>query len=319
MNISVIGCGRWGSFIAWYLSSLSYNVTLYGRSNSKSFEELQKEGRNEYITLSENMDLTSSLKKACKNKIIIISIDSQNLRGLCEKMSSVGVQDKIIILCMKGLEIETGLRLSQVAESTLPKSNKIAVWIGPGHVQDFKSGIPSCMVIDSKDENITWKLIDMFSSKLIRFYYGSDIVGNEIGAALKNVIGVAAGMLDGLGLSSLKGSLMTRGTKEVARLIEAMGGNPLSAYGLCHLGDYEATLFSRHSHNRQFGECYVTKDEFSGLAEGFYTAKAVMHLCEKYDVEMPICRAVYDVLYGNTSPKEAVSNLFDRDIKTELQ
>lgn len=318
MNISVIGCGRWGSFIAWYLSSLSYNITLYGRSGSKAFEELQKEGRNEYITLSENISLTNSLKKACRNKIIIISIDSQNLRGLCEDINRNGAQDKIIVLCMKGLEIKTGLRLSQVAESTLHKSNKVAVWIGPGHVQDFKKGTPSCMVIDGRDENVTWKLIDMFSSKLIRFYYGSDIVGNEIGAALKNVIGVAAGMLDGLGLSSLKGSLMTRGTKEVASLIGAMGGNPLSAYGLCHLGDYEATLFSRHSHNRQFGECFVTKEAFSGLAEGFYTTKAVISLCEKYDVEMPICQAVYDVLYNGKSPEETINALFDRSLKKEI-
>jgi glycerol-3-phosphate dehydrogenase (NAD(P)+) len=113
------------------------------------------------------------------------------------------------------------------------------------------------MVIDSKDEKTKHELVEAFSSDLIRFYYGTDLIGNEVGAAAKNVIGIAAGMLDGLGLTTLKGALMSRGTREVARLISAMGGNELSAYGLCHLGDYEATVFSEHSQNRRFGEMFI--------------------------------------------------------------
>ena len=119
---------------------------------------------------------------------------------------------------MKGLEIGTGERLSEIARENLDPSNKVAVWIGPGHVQEFYRGIPNCMVIDSEDEETKRYLVDSFSSDLIRFYYGQDLVGNEVGAAAKNVIGIAAGMLDGLGLSSLKGALMSRGTREVARL-----------------------------------------------------------------------------------------------------
>lgn len=141
---------------------------------------------------------------------------------------------------------------------SIDRSNKVAVWLGPGHIQDFYNGKPNCMVIDSDDVNTRNYLVDILSSGLIRFYYGTDLIGNEIGAAIKNVIGIAAGMLDGLEMSSLKGALMSRGTIEVGRLIERMGGKIETAYGLCHLGDYEATLFSLHSHNRLYGVQYCT-------------------------------------------------------------
>jgi glycerol-3-phosphate dehydrogenase (NAD(P)+) len=131
------------------------------------------------------------------------------------------------------------------------------------------------MVIDGYDREYVKTLVDALKSPLIRFYYGDDIIGSEIGAAAKNVIGIAAGVLDGVGLPSLKGPLMARGAREVARLISAMGGNELSAYGLCHLGDYETTLFSPHSNNRRFGELLATGKIFDKLAEGVYTAKAL--------------------------------------------
>ena len=153
------------------------------------------------------------------------------------------------------------------------------------------------MVIDSDDPQARQMLVEQFSGSLIRFYYGEDLIGNEIGAAAKNVIGVAAGVLDGLKLTTLKGALMSRGTREIARLIEAMGGNPFSAYGLCHLGDYEATVFSRFSHNRRFGEALVLGEKYDQLAEGYYTADAIHRLSGKYGVETPICECVYRVLY----------------------
>lgn len=115
-----------------------------------------------------------------------------------------------------------------------------------------------------------------------RFYYGQDLIGNEIGAAAKNVVGIAAGMLDGLGLSTLKGALMARGTREIARLIDALGGNELSAYGLCHLGDYEATLFSPYSHNRMFGEKFVKNEPYTDLAEGYYAVDALLRLARRF-------------------------------------
>jgi glycerol-3-phosphate dehydrogenase (NAD(P)+) len=125
-------------------------------------------------------------------------------------------------------------------------------------------------------------------------------------------------MLDGFGLRSLKGALMSRGTREISRLIKAMGGNELSAYGLCHLGDYEATVFSEFSHNRTFGECFAKGESYDQLAEGYYTAKAMMDLAERYNVELPICSAVYKVLYENVPPKDVLQSLFDRSLKMEF-
>ena len=220
---------------------------------------------------------------------------------------------------MKGIEISTGRRLSEIAKDNLDPSNKVAVWIGPGHVQEFYHGIPNCMVIDSEDEEVKMRLVNEFSSKLIRFYYGNDMIGNEIGAAAKNVIGIAAGFLDGVGLSSLKGALMARGTREVARLIGAKGGNEVSAYGLCHLGDYEATVFSKYSHNRQFGESFVKGEEFGQLAEGYYTVKALVNMGNELGIELPICNRVYEVLYEGKPVIQALDELFDRALTAEFE
>ena len=235
-----------------------------------------------------------------------------------KELVSVGIKNKTFILCMKGIEISTGCRLSQVVEEFCDDTNRVAVWIGPGHVEEFVKGIPNCMVIDSNNDLLKEELVKEFSSSLIRFYYGTDLVGNEIGAASKNVIGIAAGMLDGLGLSSLKGALMSRGTVEVSRFIKAMGGNERSAYGLCHLGDYEATVFSEHSHNRMFGELFVKKEEYKSLAEGYYTVKAMMNIAKEKNIDMPICEVVYGILYENKDPRDSLNKLFLRSIKKEF-
>ena len=235
-----------------------------------------------------------------------------------KEIRPLGLKNKIFVLCMKGIDIATGRRLSEVASAGSDRSNRVAVWIGPGHVQEFYAGIPNCMVIDSVDIEAKTLLVEAFSSELIRFYYGEDIIGNEIGAAAKNVIGIAAGMLDGLGLSSLKGALMSRGCREVARLISAMGGSELSAYGLCHLGDYEATVFSKFSHNREFGEKLIRGEKMEKLAEGYYTAKAIMDLSREYAVDMPICGAVYDIIYEGKDAKQVLNGLFNRAITTEF-
>jgi glycerol-3-phosphate dehydrogenase (NAD(P)+) len=176
--------------------------------------------------------------------------------------------------------------------------------------------IPSCVVIDSDDEQIKTEISDYMNSDLIRVYYGTDLIGNEIGGALKNVIGLAAGILDGLNWHGLKGALMARAPVEVGRFIKHFGGNPMSAYGLAHLGDYEATLFSPHSHNRQFGEGLAKGQKFEKLAEGVYTLKAIYALRDK--ISMPICEMLYEVVYNKKDPKEAINALFDRPQKHEF-
>ena len=286
MNIFVIGCGRWGSLITWYLDHIGHHVTLYGRESSPRMQSFLATRQNDLLTLPESVGLTTDLRD--------------------------------VVLCMKGLEMGTGERLSVIAGELLHPSCTVAVWLGPGHVQEFYRGIPNCMVIDSENEQVKRRLVQAFSSDLIRFYYGGDMIGNEVGAAAKNVVGIAAGFLDGVEMSSLKGALMSRGTREVARLIRAMGGNELSAYGLCHLGDYEATVFSPYSHNRQFGESFIRHQDYHRLAEGYYTVEALMVLSERYQVELPICRAVHAILYENADPREQLTELLRRGLRAEF-
>lgn len=318
MKITVIGCGRWGSLIAWYLDSIKQEVTLYGRKSSKHMQRFMLERKNDVISLPASIKLSNDLDAINEAEIVIISVNSQGFQTLMDELKIYKPKNKVFVLCMKGIEIATERRLSQVAKDNLDVSNKVAVWLGPGHVQELANGIPNCMVIDSDDEETKKLLVDAFSSELIRFYYGQDLIGNELGAATKNVIGIAAGMLDGLKLSSLKGALMSRGTREVARLIKAMGGNELSAYGLCHLGDYEATVFSKYSHNRQFGESFIKNEKYDELAEGYYTVKAVLSLATKYKVDMPICHAVYQILYKDKDALEVLNGLFIRELKNEF-
>ena len=318
MKIFTIGPGRWGSFIAYYLDSIGHELTLYGRDSSEKMRELIKTRRNGNITLSEKTKLTTSLSDAVGCELIVISIASQALRSLLKELKEINIADTPLVLCMKGIEIESGLRLTEIVKEVLGKDTRVAVWLGPGHVEEFTRGRPNCMVIDSEDDELKHKLVDEFTSALIRFYYGTDLIGNEIGAAAKNVIGIAAGILDGLSLTSLKGALMARAPREISRLVGAMSGDPVSAYGLCHLGDYEATVFSKYSHNRAYGESLVNKSEFSSLAEGYYTVKALINLAARYSVELPICEAVYNVIYKNSDIKSEIEKLFKRSVKYEF-
>ncbi len=319
MKITVLGCGRWGSFIAWYLNHIGKEVTLWGLPDSPHYQRLEQERKNDLLQLPDSIYLTSDLPSAVKDaEILIISISAQALRSFASQMVSCNLGQKPIVLCMKGIEETTGKRLSEIMEEFTHGKNPVAVWVGPGHVQDFIRGIPNCMVIDSQNNQIKRDLVHTFSSDLIRFYYGTDLIGNEIGAAAKNVIGIAAGMLDGVNYTSLKGALMSRGTREIARLIKAMGGNEISAYGLCHLGDYQATLFSAHSHNRKFGELFILGQPYHELAEGVSTTRALVKLGDLHQVDLPICKAVNAIVNEGEDPQQVLSGLFLRSLKEEF-
>ena len=330
MKISVLGCGRWGSFIAWYQATVLRNkVISWGPEGEYSYEVLKNTGKNEYVTLDKSIDLTCDLKRAVtESDVIIISISSQGLRGFMKKVTQYPVSDKTFVLCMKGIEESTGKRLSEVMLESGISKDKIAVWVGPGHIQAFTQGIPNCMIVDAYSEELKIKLANAFKSNLIRFYYGNDIIGTEIGAAAKNVLGIAAGVLDGSGWVSLKGPLMARGAYEVGKLVKAMGGEFGSAYGLAHLGDYETTLFSEYSHNRRYGEMMARGDKFDKLAEGVMTAKAMKELGDKYGIDLPITNAVYEACFlthpfesgdGAKACREIILKLFDRETKREFE
>ena len=319
MKVTLLGCGRWGSFIGWYLDKIGHDITIWGLSDAPQYIELVTTRKNNMLTFRDSISFSDDLEASvARADVLIISISSQQLRSFIQRVAVLDLSGKKIVLCMKGIEATTGCRLSEIVTQYVPPYVPVAIWVGPGHPQDFSKGIPNCMVIDSSDDEVKHFLISEFSSDLIRFYVGQDLIGSEVGAAAKNTIGIAAGMLDGMNVSSLKGALMSRGTREIARLIAAMGGNELSAYGLCHLGDYEATLFSQYSHNRRFGEMLVKGEKFDKLAEGVDTTKALVLLGEKYNVDLPICKGVKSVIEGKLTAEQALNDMFLRSIKSEF-
>lgn len=332
MKTSILGCGRWASFLAWYCLRLGHSVKVYGRSGSARLQALETTLGNEYLELKGDISFTSDLSEALVfSDVVLVSIAAQQWSALSRQIEvvlqkkvacSAANENKIFVLCMKGLDAASGLRLTAVgtrAFQALPLTINLAVWLGPGHVQDFVAGKPNCMVIDSDDASCSHLLIERFNSGLIRFYLGQDLLGNEVGAAAKNVMGIAAGLLDGLALSPLKGALMARGAFEIAQLIQAMQGSPRSAYGLAHLGDYQATLFSPHSQNRLYGELFVTQaQQPSKLAEGVGTLAVLLKYGIDYAVELPICTAVDQVLHQQLDPLVCLQALLTRPTATEF-
>ena len=326
MKISVLGCGRWGSFHAWYAHRVGHTVTLWGRTGSGHLAELCATRANEFLTLPNEILLTDDLAAAIRTaEIVIISIHAQALRSFLCDLRAQGLGEELakkqVILCMKGLEIGTGKRLTTVVHEELGAAVQPVVWVGPGHVQDFVHDIPNCMVLAGEDRAALRVLVDALGSPLIRFYYGEDLLGTEVCAAAKNVVGLAAGMLDGLGYGSLKGALMARGTRELVRLVRAMGGDGETIYGLSHLGDYEATLFSPHSNNRRYGEAVVrgTAGDFHKIAEGVCTAEALMALSTEYGVDLPISATVYEIVTQGKDPRAQLTQLFLRATKSEKE
>ncbi|MEG1582092.1 MAG: NAD(P)H-dependent glycerol-3-phosphate dehydrogenase [Clostridia bacterium] len=319
-NVTILGCGRWGTFLGWYQNYIGNNSAIWGLEDSPHFQILKKEHKNEYVSLPNTIELTSNLTYAISRAdIIIISISSQAFRSFLSTIDKSLLKGKKIVLCMKGIEEATGKRLSEVAIESGIDENNLAVWLGPGHIQEFVKEVPNCMIIDSHNHALTKELVEKFNSKLIRFYYGNDIIGNEIGAATKNVIGIAAGMLDGLGYTTLKGPLMARGVREVARLMVALGGKAETAYSLSHLGDYETTLFCEHSQNKTFGEKFIKKQPYEKLAEGVMTTKAVKEIADRLHIDMPITSALYSVLFENADPALQLEKLLTRSIKKEFE
>ena len=291
---------------------------MYDLKDSPNFIELQTTRKNEYLALSDNMFLSDRLDDILANDTVIISIGCQHLRSLARQLNGYDVSGKTFLLAMKGLEVPTAKIMHDVFKEEVKQNVRVAALSGPGHVQDYMKNVPSAAVIDSSEEEAKHYLITLLQSDLIRFYYGSDLIGNQIGAAMKNVIGLAAGILDGLEWYGLKGALMARAPVEVGRLIKHFGGNPMSAYGLAHLGDYEATLFSKHSHNRMYGENFARNQKFGKLAEGVPTLEAVKLIADAAGIDMPISQALYKAIYQQADIKSTIRSMFERDLKREF-
>lgn len=320
-KVNVIGSGRWGTFLAWYMIEHKHTqgLLLYGLESDPYFCELRKTRKNGFLSIKDNMVLTTNLEETLTSEFIIISINAQNLKCLAKEINKFNVTDKTFILAMKGIDIENKKRLSEIFFEEVKQNIEVAVLLGPGHVEDYVRGVPSCAVIDSNKQTTKEKVVELMRSPLMRLYYGVDLIGNEIGGAYKNVIGIAAGILDGLGWKSLKGSLMSRSMIEIGEFIEKCGGNSRSVQGLAFLGDFEATLFSQFSNNRLFGELFIKGETTTKNSEGYYTLKAVYDMSNEFGLEMPITNALYQIIYEKKPICDALDCLFGRDLKDEFK
>jgi glycerol-3-phosphate dehydrogenase (NAD(P)+) len=317
---AVLGCGRWGSFHLWYGHLAGNRVRGWEPPGNPEFQRLRTTGRNSYLELPDDVILTEDIEEVSGSDVIIVTVPAQHFRALCGTLTRLDLSASDLVLCMKGIERGTGMRLSEIALDEGLEPRSLSVWVGPGHPQQFLAGVPSCMIIASEREEDAKRMSAVFSTDLIRFYRSRDLIGCEVGAATKNVVGIAAGILDGLNMSGLKGALMARAPQEVARLVSAMGGDWRSVYGLSHLGDYEATLFSPYSHNRLYGEALARGEADDGLrlSEGVDTATATMELARRFGVEMPITSTIRKVIEGEMSMDEAIGELLARPEKEEF-
>lgn len=311
MRICVIGAGRWGTLLAWYLDYLGHQATLYD-IDKKKIEKLKIDRKNKYgIIISPNVVLTNEVKEALdKCEIIFVAIISSGVRWLCQlQLKNFDLEDKIIISAMKGMEKETGKRMSEIFYEVLGKV-KLAVLAGPGHVENIGRFKKTSLVIASLDEKVRNEIASLLSSDFINIQPSTDMVGVELGGAFKNVVGIAAGICDGMDEEDLKAIIIDRSLVEITELGEKLGAERETFLGLSFLGDIYVTCFGKHSKNRKFGEMLTKGRKLDDLTpeevpEGYFAIDSFYKLAEERKVEMPVCELVHKIIYQGISPEKA--------------
>lgn len=327
-KISVIGAGSWGSALAVLLAHNGHEVMLWSH-DSHEIEMLRTKREQQEklpgVKLPENVQVVDDLEKSLTERdMVVMAVPSPVVRLVAKQMAPYVVDGQIIVNVAKGIEDVTYMTLSDIIEEEIPGA-EVCVLSGPSHAEEVGKGIPTTVVIGSKKRETAEMLQDIFMSKVFRVYTNPDIVGIELGGALKNVIALAAGTTDGLGYGdNTKAALMTRGIAELTRLGVALGGKPETFSGLTGVGDLIVTCTSVHSRNRKAGYLIgqgMTADEamkeVKMVVEGVYSAKAALGLAKKYGVEVPIVEAVNRVLFENADPRKEVGNLLIRERRTE--
>lgn len=327
-KVSVIGAGSWGTALALLLHHNGHEVTVWSIMEAE-IDMLNRKHEHEDklpgVKLPEDMVFTSNLKKAVDDKdLLVLAVPSPYTRSTSKLLKDVVADGQIIMDVAKGIEEGTLMTLSQIIKEEVPQAN-VAVMSGPSHAEEVGRGIPTTCVVGAKDRETAEFLQNTFMSEVFRVYTSSDMLGMELGGALKNVVALAAGMADGLGYGdNTKAALITRGISEIARLGIAMGGKLETFYGLTGIGDLIVTCASMHSRNRRAGiligqgkSMQEAMDEVKMVVEGVYSAKAAVALSEKYHVEMPIIAQVNLILFQGKSADEAVMDLMIRDKKLE--
>ena len=327
-DVSVLGAGSWGTALAILLNDNGHNVTLWSVIEDEVNMLLEKRehiSKLPVVKIDEKISITNNVEDATKNKdMIVLAVPSVYTRGTAKMIAPFIKDGQIIVNVAKGIEEATLFTLSEVIEDEI-KNATVAVLSGPSHAEEVGRKLPTTCVIGAKKKKDAEYIQGLFMSDVFRVYTSPDIVGIEVGAALKNVIALAAGTADGLGYGdNTKAALITRGIAEITRLGIAMGGKAETFGGLSGIGDLIVTCASMHSRNRRAGiligkgySMQEAMDEVKMVVEGVYSAKAAKALAEKYNVAMPIVTEVNKVLFEGESPKDAVRKLMIRDKKDE--
>lgn len=327
-KIGILGAGTWGTAIGILLSDNGHDVTMWSKieKEAKDLDESRDNIKNlPGASLSKDVKITLDIKEACTDKdIIVMAVASPYVRVIAKEASPYIKEGQIIINVSKGLEDKTLLTLAAVIKEEIPQA-EIAVMSGPSHAEEVSRRIPTTIVVGSSCKETAHFIQDVFMNEVFRVYTSPDIIGIELGAALKNVIALAAGVIDGLGLGdNTKAALMTRGMAEITRLGVEMGGCMETFSGLSGMGDLFVTCTSKHSRNRNagvlIGQGYSMEEVYQKVnqaIEGVNTAKAALTLANKYKVEMPIVEQINMVLFEGKSAKEAAADLLVRDKRRE--
>ena len=328
MQIGVIGSGSFGTAIAALLGRKGYDVLLWSFLESEA-ELIEKERENKEflkgVRISDSVHCTNDIEKAVRNSQIVVTVvPSFATRDTAKKLSPFIKDGQIIVNLSKGLENESLKRLSEVYKEEIPQA-KIAVMSGPSHAEEVGIGLPTTNVVACDDIEVAKFIQDVFMDETFRVYYSDDVVGVELGGALKNVIALCAGICDGLGYGdNTKAALMTRGMAEIKRLGVAMGAKLETFSGLSGIGDLIVTCTSMHSRNRRAGillgkgkNLDETLEEVHMVVEGVHTAKAAYELSRKYKVSMPIVSEAYSILFENKNPNQVVKDLMTREKTVE--
>lgn len=329
-QISVIGAGSWGTAVAMLLANKGYDMKLWVR-DKELLDIIKKTGENvTYLpgtVLPPNIDVSADIGYCCSgSETVIIATPSHAMRDMCGKLKPFIKKEQVIVSLTKGIENDTLLRMSEIIRQFAP-DNEVAAVSGPSHAEEVAKGIPTAVVASSVKRDVAEYIQDMFMTPAFRVYTNPDIIGVELGGALKNIIALGAGIIDGLGLGdNTKAAIMTRGIVEMARLGESLGARRNTFAGLSGIGDLIVTCTSMHSRNRRAGIAIgqgKSVEEVTGstrmVVEGIRTTKSAHQLAERQKVEMPITREIYSLIFENADIKNSVMNLAMRSKTHEME
>jgi glycerol-3-phosphate dehydrogenase (NAD(P)+) len=328
VKISVLGSGAWGTATALLLDNNGYDVTIWTKfdNEAKSLNELRENPLLEGVKIPVKISITSDLSDATSNAgAVMVAVPSFAVRETAEALRGKLAHDCIVACMSKGIEKDTSLLFSSILEGVLGEDVSIAAVTGPTHAEEVARCLPSACVAASRDLAVAEKVQTLLMNEYLRVYTSTDVIGAELGAALKNVIALSVGVCRGLGFGdNTVAMLMTRGLAEIAELCVKMGGRKETLAGLTGLGDLIVTCMSEHSRNRSagilIGEGMNVMDamrEVGAVVEGYYAANAVQRLAESMSVDMPICNEVFKVLYDDKSPMMSMKDLMERKRKSE--